>query len=283
MKIRILSSAIGLLILAAVVFAYFTPVFNIAVVIVLCIAMYEIYKCFGLKALPILLVEWLIAVILAFSNIKWVLDLTVPALFALMIIFAIYIIKKPDENNIHQLLGMLSYTMLIIFCFYPFVFFRTYFESLPNRSDAVYFMLLCMAMGWGADAFAYFVGRAYGKRKLSPKISPNKTIEGAIGGLFGSAFFVILLSIVYVNIISLLGFKTVITLDAPTIVILIILSTIGACLGVIGDLLASAVKRHCRIKDFGSMMPGHGGVLDRFDSVLFIAPMMVIYINYFIN
>ncbi len=282
MKIRILSSAVGLLVLAAVIFAYFTPVFNFAIVFVLCMALYEIYKCFGLKAMPILVLEWILAVILAFSHIEWVLGLTIPVLFCMMILIALYLIAKPDEFDIHQLGGMLSYSIIIIFCFYPFAYFRHYFQSTPNNSDAIYFMLLCMAMGWGADAFAYFVGRAFGKNKLSPKISPNKTIEGAIGGLLGSIFFVILVTIVYVNIVASLGFETMVTLELNTILILIPIAILGACLGVTGDLFASAVKRQCSIKDFGTTIPGHGGVLDRFDSVLFIAPMMVIILNLFI-
>ncbi len=279
MKIRVLSSLVGLMVLAAVIFAYFTPIFNIAVVVMVSISLYEIYHCFGVKVLPILIVELILGVILAFSAVEWIDNFIVPTFFLFILLIAFYMVLAPEKTDIHQLGGMVFFSTIILFCFYPFVYFKSVFENLPNYNDAVYVMLLCMAIGWGSDAFAYFVGRAIGKRKLSPKISPNKTIEGALGGIFGSLLFVIIMTICYINIVAVLGFETMIKLDVKTILTLVPISIVGTGLGVLGDLFASSIKRQCQIKDFGSAFPGHGGVLDRFDSVLFIAPMMVIILD----
>ncbi len=279
MKMRLISSAVGLAVLAIVTSAYFTPVYNFVVAIVLGIALYEIYHCFGIKFMPVLIYEWALGLILVFSDINFVSQLVFPALFGFILLAALYMIIKPDDGDIHQLGGMIFYSTVIFFCFYPFIYFKEVFESLPNRSDAVYLMLLSMAIGWGADSFAFFVGSAVGKRKLAPKISPNKTVEGVIGGVFGSFLFVLILTFAYVNIVAFLGFETAIVINTQLFIVLLPISIVGTALGVIGDLFASVVKRQCQIKDFGSTFPGHGGVLDRFDSVLLIAPFLVIILK----
>ncbi len=280
MKTRIISSAVGLIVLAVVTCAYFTLIYNVVVAIVLGIALYEIYHCFGINFKPILVFEWVLGLVLVFSDIEFVKVLIFPALFGFIILTALYMIFKPEDGDIHQLGGMIFYSTVIFFCFYPFIYFKTIFEALPHRSDAIYLMLLSMAIGWGADSFAYFVGSAIGKRKLAPKISPNKTIEGLIGGLFGSIIFVVILTLAYTFVVGLIGLETVVVINFDLFVVLVPLSIVGAALGVVGDLFASVVKRQCQIKDFGSTFPGHGGVLDRFDSVLLIAPLLVIILNF---
>lgn len=121
-------------------------------------------------------------------------------------------------------------------------------------------------IAWSTDTCAYFVGYLFGKNKLCPNISPKKTIEGAIGGIVGS----ILASGAYAYFIM------------PTHIIdFLILGCFGSILGQIGDLAASMFKRYCGIKDYGKIMPGHGGVLDRFDSILFVAPIIYYYTEFF--
>ena len=127
---------------------------------------------------------------------------------------------------------------------------------------------------------AYFAGRAFGKHKLAPIVSPHKTVEGAIGGVFGSVLAGVVLTLVY----SLLSSQyNVITLQVQPrhYLILVVMGAIASVLGILGDLFASSVKRQVGIKDYGTIFPGHGGILDRFDSVMFIAPFVSIAVRYF--
>lgn len=125
---------------------------------------------------------------------------------------------------------------------------------------------LIFIIAFATDTFAYFTGRLIGKRKLAPILSPKKTIEGAVGGLLGS----IITTLIFVKFIGM-----------TNIYIYILLALICSIASIIGDLSASKIKRYIKIKDYGNIMPGHGGILDRFDSILFIAPLVFYFINYF--
>jgi len=122
---------------------------------------------------------------------------------------------------------------------------------------------LIFITAFGTDTMAYFTGYAIGKHKLAPKISPKKTIEGSIGGIFGS-----------VLLCGLFGYFVI-----PGLLLhCIIIGILGGVISQFGDLTASIFKRKMGIKDYGNLIPGHGGILDRFDSVLFTAPMVYYYI-----
>jgi phosphatidate cytidylyltransferase len=125
-------------------------------------------------------------------------------------------------------------------------------------------LLLAVFCVWATDSFAFFVGRAVGKRKLAPKLSPNKTVEGALGGLTAG-----------VLVGALFGW-----LFFRNVGIGLTIGAIAGVFGQVGDLFESALKREIGIKDFGGILPGHGGVLDRFDSLLFVAPLAAVVFHY---
>lgn len=125
-----------------------------------------------------------------------------------------------------------------------------------------FIVLLPLLAAWGADTCALFAGMFFGKHKLAPVVSPKKTVEGAVGGVVGGAVLVLLAALLM---------NTFLDLDMP-IWAALVLGGVGAVLGEIGDLSFSIIKRQTGIKDYGHIFPGHGGVLDRFDSVLFVAP-----------
>ena len=125
-----------------------------------------------------------------------------------------------------------------------------------------FIVLLPLLAAWGADTCALFAGMLFGKHKLAPVVSPKKTIEGAVGGVVGGAVLVLIAALI-MN--ALMG------LEMP-IWAALVLGAAGAVLGEVGDLSFSIIKRQTSIKDYGHIFPGHGGVLDRFDSVLFVAP-----------
>jgi phosphatidate cytidylyltransferase len=136
---------------------------------------------------------------------------------------------------------------------------------LREMQDGVYLVWLIFLGSWGCDTCAYCVGMLIGKHKMSPKLSPKKSVEGAIGGVVGAA----LLGVIYAAAVSgrMSG-------SANHMAAFAIICTAGALISMVGDLAASAIKRNHGIKDYGKLIPGHGGILDRFDSVIFIAPVI---------
>lgn len=114
---------------------------------------------------------------------------------------------------------------------------------------------------WGADSGAYFVGRKLGKKKLAPNVSPNKSVEGLYGGIFTAMLIVVVVEVVYLD------------LTFAQHILFLILSVITVFSSVLGDLFESMIKRRAGIKDSGRILPGHGGVLDRIDSLLAAAPI----------
>ncbi len=132
--------------------------------------------------------------------------------------------------------------------------------------------LLCLVFLSSAttDTFAYFVGKAIGKHKLAPHLSPNKTIEGSIGGSVVSTFVFVLVSL------GINRYSNYFEVESLSIVLLTVIGLISSILAQLGDLSASAIKRITGIKDYGHLIPGHGGVLDRMDSALFVAPALYV-------
>ncbi|MBQ2973017.1 MAG: phosphatidate cytidylyltransferase [Clostridia bacterium] len=145
------------------------------------------------------------------------------------------------------------------------------FPDLFQRSHCVFLILSAMYSAWMSDTWAYFVGSKFGKHKLAPKISPKKSVEGAVGGVFGNALF----CVVTYFICDYTCFRNE-TLNVWMIFIgSIILTVLGMC----GDLSASVIKRNFGEKDFGNLFPGHGGVLDRIDSFLVTMPALYVMIQ----
>ena len=128
-------------------------------------------------------------------------------------------------------------------------------RNLPDGKFLVWLIFLC---SWGCDTCAYCVGMLIGKHKMAPVLSPKKSVEGAVGGVAGAA----LLGVIYAA-----------ATQGPMLEYAVICA-IGALISMVGDLAASAIKRNQGIKDYGKLIPGHGGILDRFDSVIFTAPVI---------
>ena len=127
---------------------------------------------------------------------------------------------------------------------------------------------------WGCDTCAYCVGVLIGKHKMAPKLSPKKSIEGAVGGVLGSA----LLTALYCFI-----FRNHMNIDGTEIAILAVIAAVAGLISMVGDLCASAIKRNYDIKDYGHLIPGHGGILDRFDSMIITAPIIYYLASFFLS
>lgn len=152
--------------------------------------------------------------------------------------------------------------------FYVAVLLSTVF-LVRNRPGGALFTGVAFISAWGSDTGALIVGKLFGKHKLTPRLSPNKTVEGAVGGVIVAALLTTLFGV--------LIFQTRETDISSLILKFTLAGSVCAVFSQLGDLFASAVKRNTGIKDFGRLLPGHGGILDRFDSVLFTAPALYIF------
>jgi len=136
-----------------------------------------------------------------------------------------------------------------------------------------YLLIFTLFATWATDTFAYFTGLGLGKNKLCPRISPKKTVEGSIGGVVGSLVTGIVVGMVFTHSYNLeIGYLHY-----------TVISLLCGITSQIGDLSASSIKRFCNIKDFGRILPGHGGILDRFDSILFTVPVVYSYYLLFLS
>ncbi len=178
----------------------------------------------------------------------------------LLIVFIKEILRGDPEQGFVNAAANLFGTVYIGFTFAYILLLR----FIPGQ-DGLFYVLYTVLVTWANDTFAYFIGVNFGKHKLSPKISPKKSIEGSIGGLGGGLLMAVVLGSFF---------------HKPPFLMLI-LGFLVVAAGQLGDLIESVIKRNSGVKDSGSFLPGHGGVLDRFDSLLLSAPVVYYIVIYF--
>lgn len=180
---------------------------------------------------------------------------------SLLLVYQLFSKKEIIFNNDREKFGlMIRYLVFSL----SFIVLLPFFNGLYHK----YLMICVLVLIWVNDSFAFLVGKNFGKRKLFETVSPKKTIEGFIGGMVFSILTSYIISIFNKDFIFF-----------HWMVIAIIVSSIGT----IGDLIESKFKRFANVKDSGTIMPGHGGILDRLDSLLFVAPFVYLYIKFIIN
>ena len=281
MKTRVITAIVGIIVLIGVMFTFNTLIFNLVIAAITLIAVHEIYSALGFEKK-----DWLMYVVLVpytllvmTSNYQVMRRLVMPMSFLLVTFYAIYLVVRNGTISYQKASGLLMFSGIVIFCFYSFIRLK---ELLPVEQygyDAVFFILLILCFAWGGDTCAYFAGRAFGKHKLCPVVSPKKTVEGAIGGVLGTMVFGVIITLVYSVAANRMEAFTRSNIGVSMYVVIALLACVAAVLGIYGDLFASVVKRQCGIKDYGTIFPGHGGILDRFDSVMFIAPFVTMVIT----
>ena len=251
---RIISGVIGIILLFFIVLkgGFYL---SISILLMSLIGIREIYNAFrniGMK--PINYIGYLSAFLIFVSLFYDSLSMTASMSF-IVILSLIHFVLSGRRTIIDIALTLFG----IIYI--PFLLFHLYFL------DGTEYIWLVFIVAFGTDTFAYIFGNLFGKNKLAPNLSPNKTIEGSVGGIVGS-------------LILTIGYSIYIGLDINfSIVAMSIFVSICAQLG---DLTASKIKRWSKIKDYGCIMPGHGGMLDRFDSIIFTAPLIYYYVEYFL-
>ena len=156
----------------------------------------------------------------------------------------------------------------LVTCLMPLTMFMMMLNRDFGLVPGIALITMTFGIAFGTDGFAYLVGRKWGRHKLCPAISPKKTVEGAVGGIFGGVLLSLLVRGFFVHVLST---------PMPGIPAAILLGLLGSYAGQIGDLTASLLKRYTGIKDYGHIFPGHGGVMDRLDSVIFVLIVMYCY------
>lgn len=175
---------------------------------------------------------------------------TMAIIISMILILFVYVFGYPKyraEQVMAAFFGVIYVAVMLSFIYLT--------RSLPDGKFLVWLIFLC---SWGCDTCAYCVGMLIGKHKMAPVLSPKKSIEGAVGGVVGAA----LLGVIYA------------AATQGKMAEYALICAVGALISMVGDLAASAIKRNQNIKDYGKLIPGHGGILDRFDSVIITAPVI---------
>ena len=272
MKKRIISAAIGIVLLIGIMWKIDTVIFVIAFSLISAVASLELNKATGVKNKLFLAVSFLFAAFVpintAFPQIMSS-DLFLIIIALYVFVLFLIMIKWHETIRFENIGGAIYGSIVIPYCFSLIIRIGnagTYFDDNFTKQEGLYLAVFTFMCCWLTDTFAYFVGRKFGRHKLCPKISPKKTVEGAVGGF--------VLSVVFNVLVYFLVDKLMTPLNNIPLLFIIISSLILAIISMFGDLSASIIKRNYGVKDFGNIMPGHGGVLDRFDSCTFVFPAL---------
>lgn len=274
MKIRIISGALYSVIIIAVLFFMNTPALPILLALISGIAVYEINHVAGVKtlmAIPSIIVGAFIPLEIRYKLLERIHITVFAALTVFVIAELIMMVKRHSEVKFEQVAVSVFSAIAVpeaLSCWIRLNDLQ-FTDKRCTQADAVYLILFALFCAWFSDIFAYFTGVFFGKHKMTPVVSPKKTWEGAIGGVVLTAalnvglYFVFAAKFFQDGSFFLWDWYAVIPIS-------IILSVIS----IFGDLSASVIKRNYGVKDFGKIIPGHGGIMDRFDSVLFVFPTM---------
>lgn len=266
MLVRVISAIVALCILVPVVIFSNTGALPIAAAIVCCICLYEMLGCLKLRRNPFVAVPFYLVGAFAPLAMRYMTDrklllacycACVAVLALVMLTVSVFSKRKIPTT---QTASMFLTGCYIIAAFAAIVFIR------DSGIHGQILLVMMFAVPWVTDTFAYLFGRKLGKHKLIPEVSPKKSVEGSIAGIIGCTLYVVIYAFVCTKIWDVSCNYAVLT------VLGIVLSIVGQ----IGDLAMSVIKREYNIKDYGKIMPGHGGALDRFDSVLAVATVVAV-------
>ena len=257
-KTRLISGVI--LVAAAIVIMHFGGMLLLAVCAVISlIGLFEFYRAFGIhSSAP--------AVIGYIGAAAWYLNLAFTFAPELLILLAVLIamlcamvFRYPDYHPrqiFASFFGVIYVAVMLSFVWMT--------RDLDGGRFLVWLVFLC---SWGCDTSAYCFGKLFGRHKMSPKLSPKKSVEGAVGGVIGAFVLTVIYGFIFRHPLGA-------DVTAQQILLIALISAAGGLISMVGDLSASAIKRNYDIKDYGQLIPGHGGILDRFDSVIFTAPVI---------
>lgn len=270
MVTRLITAAIGVAIALIVLFLHNTVVLPIAAGIISVLALYEL-----LRANNLLRYHLSSIAALAYAFLLPCVQVGILARYrSMMVIVAICCVLFDYVRHQKKMADKTFFTFLAGMFLIPPAMAAAVTLNEAHENHGVAYLVLALGGAWIADTGAYFVGSAFGKTKLCPVISPKKTILGFAGGIITNVIFFIVFSAIYCSVMTKKGIPMGINWFATVLV-----SMVCAILGTLGDLAASTLKRQLGMKDYGDIMPGHGGVLDRFDSVLLVLPFFAAFVQ----
>ncbi|MBR6323148.1 MAG: phosphatidate cytidylyltransferase [Lachnospiraceae bacterium] len=241
--------------------------FYCMVLLISAAALWEFYRMAGIDKKPVGIAGYVTAavlwVVIAFGWEDYLPFVLIFGFFSIMGVYASHFVPTEVTEPLYAFFGL----------FYT-VFLLSFMYRIRMMNDGVYLLWLILLGSWGCDLSAYCIGIVFGKHKMAPDLSPKKTIEGAVGGVVGAALLGAMYGALFGSRFSVI--------DYPVIACGIACAA-AALISMIGDLAASAFKRSHNIKDYSKLLPGHGGILDRFDSVIFVAPVIFFVVNFFIR
>lgn len=262
-----LLSGIVLVILALILIITGEEVLLASTFLISCIGMYELYRVFHIEKSIMAWISYL-GVFVFYVNLRLTFvgdTMTIAMGYMILLMFA-YVFTYPKYEAKH--------IMASFFGFFYVGVMLSYVYQIRSLDNGVYLAFLVFICSWGCDTCAYCVGKLIGKHKMSPKLSPKKSIEGAVGGVVGTA----LLTALYAYI-----FHLKMGIASQQIILLAVIAAIAGLISMVGDLTASAIKRNYDIKDYGHLIPGHGGIMDRFDSMIITAPIIFYLAKYLLG
>ncbi len=262
MKVRIIAAAVMLAVFVPILIFSDLFIYPLAMALLAALAAFELLRCLGLHRDPLLAVAIPLVGALTFlarytATPERHLAYVTVAFFLLALYLFATAVFRPGRVGYGSLMGVLGGSFYLAVAFSSMVLLR-------DLSHGVYLFLLPYIGAWVTDTFAYFTGRLFGKHKLAPAVSPKKTVEGSLGGIL----FAVGVFLLYGLILANAGLT-------PRYWALGLCGLLVSVVSQIGDLALSAIKREYDIKDYGRLFPGHGGVLDRFDSVIATAPLIL--------
>ena len=272
MRTRILTGLIAFIIFLPFLIFSDTIAFPIAMALCSVVSVFEMIHCVGLHkklalTLPLCLVAAATPVCLRLLG----LDSVMAAVPGAILVFLLYVPAittfSKGKLPVTESSTALMTSIYIIAGFSAMVYLHDFHEG------GKYLYLLTFIGAWVPDTFAYFTGMLFGKHKLIPDVSPKKTVEGAIGGVFFCVLAFIAFALVYNNLWVADGGRLL------PLWLMAIIGLVTAIVSMVGDLTMSLIKRHYGIKDYGRILPGHGGFLDRFDSVIAVAVILAVFMG----
>lgn len=264
LKVRVISALVGAVLVLGMTFS--TPViFHIAVTLACFIMLYELHGTFALKS------KWqLLALNYVFASILLCLPAILPYDRIVPVLVIYLILLLCSAVIFHQTVTFADVSHSLFMILYA-VLLPMHLSGIRMMEHGVLLIILTFLGAWMPDTFAFFAGCLLGKHKLIPAVSPKKTVEGSIGALVGA-----LVTFLLFGLILQFGFHFHIHYPA-----LLVLALLCGVVAQFGDLAASRIKRSFNIKDFGNIMPGHGGLTDRVDSLVFVAPVVYYFLLLF--
>ena len=277
MLTRVLTGIIAFIVFLPFLVHSDTVAFPIAMSVCSVISVYELLRCVGMHkrhyvTLPVVAVAAALPICVRYLTVYEAFAIGLAAALVLMLYMLAITVFSHGEVDITQSSTALMISLYIVAAFSCMVYLCDYCGE--------YIYLLAFVGAWVPDTFAYFTGCLFGKHKLIPDVSPKKTVEGAIGGIVFCTIAFVVFALVYNRLLlsdpTQVNAMPVESFRALPVWLMAIVGVLSAVVSMIGDLSMSVIKRHYGVKDYGKILPGHGGFLDRFDSVLAVAVILAV-------